>query len=40
MLLKNFSQSKSVFGKIFKTYRAVFDKGDGLSITFHRHHDI
>ena len=34
MLFENFSQSASVFGKIFKTHRTVFDKGDRFSITF------
>ncbi len=40
VFVKDVSQPPCVFGEIFEIDGTVFDEGDGLAVTLHRHHDI
>ena len=40
VLSKNLRQPLGVFLKVLERHRAVLDEGDGLSLAFHRHHDV
>ena len=40
MLFKYGAKARGVIGEMLQRHRAVFDKGNGLTLLLHRHHDI